>query len=115
MFKIKKEKVEIADESGNKDVYEIGPLTGEYLGDLYYIIDKFQEASNGIEEESTEGNDKMLKVLGSDVSKKLHNLVFQSLIMSYPDANKTEMSQFVSQNLMKFMEPLIKINMPNDN
>lgn len=115
MFKVKKETVEITDASGSKDVYELSPLTGEYLEDLYYVIDKFQEATKGTDEAEEEDNDKMLAVLGSNVSGKLHNLVMVSLILSYPDVDKKVMSQFVSQNLMKFMEPLIKVNMPQNN
>jgi len=104
MFEVYKEKVELADKAGNKSTYEISPLTGEYLEDLYSVMDAFQGA----------GEDKdVLKVLGSDAVAKLHKIVFATLIQSYPNEDKAKLNQFVSQNLMKFIEPIVKVNMPS--
>ena len=104
MFELYKEKVEITDKGGKKDVYDISPLPGEYLEDLYYVMDKFQGAG--------EDEKEILKVLGTDAVKRLHKLVFATLEISYPNQDKKLLNQFVSQNLMKFIEPIIKVNMP---
>jgi len=109
MFDIKKEKVEITDKSGNKEVYELSPLTGEYLEDLFSVLDALQSSFK--EEKKDE---EVLKLLGSPVSKKLHRLIYSSLEQSYPNINKQQLNQFVSQNLMKFIEPIIKLNMPSN-
>ena len=106
MFDVKKEKVEIVASNGNKDVYEISPLTGEYLEDLYYVMDKFQGAG--------EDENEILKALGTDAVTKLHKLVFASLAGNYPDIDKNNLNQFVSQNLMKFIEPVVKANVPQE-
>ncbi len=106
MFDIRKTKVEIVAENGNKNTYEIGPLSGEYLEDLYYVMDKFQSVGN--DEKAT------LKAFGTDATTKLHKLIFVSLENSYPNEDKTKLNQFASQNLMKFIEPLIKANVPQD-
>jgi len=104
MFDVSKEKLEIVDEKGNKEVYDISPLPGAYLEDLYAVLDALQ----GVGEDS----DKVLKVLGTSVSGKLHKLVFATLKQSYPDQDDKKLNQFVTQNLMKFIEPIIKVNMP---
>ena len=105
MFDVYKEKVEITDKGGNKNVYEVGPLSGEYLEDLYSVMDAFQGAG--------EDDKEVLKVLGTDAVAKLHKLVFATLIQSYPSEDKAKLNQFVSQNLMKFIEPIVKVNMPS--
>ena len=104
MFDVKKEKVEIVASNGDKDVYEVSPLTGEYLEDLYYVMDKFQGAG--------ENEKEILKALGTDAVTKLHKLIFASLAGNYPDIDKVALNQFVSQNLMKFIEPVIRVNVP---
>jgi len=105
MFEVFKEKVELADKAGNKNTYEIAPLSGEYLEDLYSVMDAFQ---------GTGDKDKdILKVLSSDVVAKLHKIVFATLIQSYPNEDKVKLNQFVSQNLITFVEPIVKVNMPS--
>jgi len=105
MFEVYKEKLEITGKNGNKEVYEISPLSGEYLEDLYSVMEAFQGAGDDEKE--------ILKVLGTSVVKKLHNLVLATLLQSYPNEDKAKLNQFVSQNLMKFIEPIIKVNMPS--
>lgn len=104
MFDVKKEKVEIVASNGNKDVYEVSPLTGEYLEDLYYVMEKFQDAG--------EDEKAILKALGTDAVKKLHGLVYASLEGNYPNVDKKQLNQFISQNLMTFIGPVIKVNVP---
>jgi DNA-binding ferritin-like protein (Dps family) len=105
MFEVYKEKLEITGKNGNKEVYEISPLSGEYLEDLYSVMEAFQGAGDDEKE--------ILKVLGTSVVNKLHNLVLATLLQSYPNEDKAKLNQFVSQNLMKFIEPIIKVNMPS--
>ena len=105
MFDICKEKVEITDKSGNKNVYNITPLSGEYLEDLYSVMDAFQSAG--------EDENEILKVLGTSAVKKLHKLVFATLLTEYPNEDKEKLDKFVSQNLMQFIGPIMQVNMPN--
>lgn len=105
MFELYEEKVELVDRAGNKNTYTISPLPGEYLEDLYYVIDKFQSAG--------EKDSEILKALTTDTSNKLHKLVMATLLQSYPNEDKDKLNKFVSQNLLKFVEPIIKVNMPS--
>jgi hypothetical protein len=109
MFELKKEKVEIKNQSGTVDVYEIGPLPGKYLADLYSVMEAFQGAQGEGKEHA------ILKILSTDTSTKLHRMVFASLERSYPDIDKTLLDSFVSVNLLKFMEAIVKVNMPKEN
>ncbi len=105
MFEVYKEKIEITDKSGNKTTYELSPLSGEYLEDLYSVMDAFQGAGDNEKD--------MLKILGSKTVEKLHRLVFTTLLNSYPNEDKVKLNMFVSQNLMKFIGPIVKVNMPS--
>lgn len=104
MFGVRKQKVEIVNEDGNKEVYNVGPLTGEYLEDLYFVMEKFQAAGTDEAE--------LLKALGSSASTRLHKIVYATLELSYPDIDKNTLNHFVTQNLMKFIEAIIKVNLP---
>ena len=108
MFDVLVEKVEIVNRKGDKEVYELAPLSGEYLEDLYYVVEKFQKASK------QEGD--TMKVLGTDAVRKLHSLIYATLAQSYPEMakEKQKLSQFVTQNLMQFIEPVLKINLPKE-
>lgn len=109
MFEIDKQKIEIVDKAGNKNTYEIGPLTGEYLEDLFTVIDAFQKVEGKTDTD-------VIKILGSDIVRKLHNIVYASLAQSYPEQakDKVKLSQFVSLHLIKFIEPVMKANIPQE-
>jgi hypothetical protein len=111
MFELKKETVKIKDKAGNESTYEIGPLTGEYLEDFYSVIEKLSALKDTTGQDNTE----VLKMLGTDVSKKLHRLVHASLAQSYPDMAKDgkKLDQFASQNLMAFLPVVMKVNIPS--
>ena len=113
MFDLKKEVVKIKDAAGNESTYEVSPLTGEYLEDFYYVLDKLQTVSSKDEKEVD--NTEVLKMLGSDVSKKLHKLVYATLAQTYPEVARDgkKLDHFVSQNLLTFLPSVVKVNMPN--
>lgn len=113
MFELKKETVKIKDSNGNESTYEVGPLTGEYLEDFYVVLDKL----SGIKDAKESNQNEILKLLGSDVSKRLHRLVYASLSQAYPEVAKDgkKLDQFVSQNLMTFLPTVMKVNMPTAN
>jgi len=112
MFDLKKETIKIKDASGNESTYDVAPLTGEYLEDFYYILDKLQSVSG---KEGQSDNAEILKMLGTDVSKKLHKMVYATLAQSYPDVAKDgkKLDHFVSQNLLTFLPAVVKVNMPS--
>jgi len=119
MFDVKNETVEITN-GDKKDVYKINPLTGEYLEDLYFIMDAFkgEELPEGMlpeakKKKEKEESDRILKVLSTSASKKLHRLVCASLVQSYPNQDKLTLDRFAAQHLMSFIGAVIKVNMPS--
>ena len=123
MFDVNMEKVEITKKDGTKEVYNISPLPGEYLEDLYFVMNAFRSDSielpegapkKEVDERAKEESDRILKVLGTEASKKLHKLVFASLSLSYPDQDKLLLNRFASQNIMTFIGPVISANMPSN-
>jgi hypothetical protein len=115
MFELKKESVKIKDASGTESTYEIGPLTGEYLEDFYTLIDRLSALNNETKGKGESDASDVLKLLGSDASRKLHRLVYASLAPAYPEVAKEgkKLDQFVSQNLMAFLPAVMKINVPS--
>ena len=95
MFEIYKEEVDI---KGTK--YELRPLNGRFLPKLYAIMGKF----NDMKEE--EGS----FPLDEEATAKLHEIAFQTFKKSYPNKSDEELDEFVSQNLLLLIEPLIKVN-----
>ena len=123
MFDVNMEKVEITKKDGTKEVYNISPLPGEYLEDLYFVMNAFKsdapELPEGAPKKDVEAKEKaesnrVLKVLGTEASKKLHRLVNASLAQSYPEQDKEKLNKFASQNIMTFIGPVIKANMPSN-
>lgn len=113
MFDVYKEKIEIKDKNGVPTVYEMAPLTGEYLEDFYYIVNAFQavKPKEGEKEDSVED---IFKILGTDASKKLHKLIFISIEKCYPTIDKETLKMFVTQNMMSFVGPLFSVNLKKD-
>jgi hypothetical protein len=111
MFEVKKDTVKIKDSKGTEQVYEIGPLTNEYLEDFYTILNEMNKAKS--DKEDVEGEE-ILKILGTDVSRKIHRVVYASLAASYPEVAKEpkKLEQFVTQNLFAFLGPVLAVNMP---
>lgn len=102
MFEIYTKEVEIVDKSGNKQVYKLRPLSGRFLPKLYSAMSKFQ----GIKE----GEEFDVSVLDEDTVQKLHTICLETFKASYPDQDVKVLDEFVSQNLLKLLEPVIQVN-----
>lgn len=98
MFDVKKYEFEFEGEK-----YKILPLNGDDLEDFYEVALKMKE--------DAEGN---VAITGKDM-KIFHKLTLKTFEKSYPSEfskGKENMESFVSQNLTKLIEHLVKVNMP---
>jgi hypothetical protein len=80
--------------------YLLRPLAGRFIGKLYSVIGKLQ----GSDEKD------MLSKLDEDTMTKMYDICFETFKSSYPKEDESKVSAFVSQNLMKLIEPVITVN-----
>ena len=95
MFEIYTKEVEI----GGK-TYSLRPLSGRFIGKLYSVIGKLQ----GSDEKD------IMSKLDEDTMTKMYDICFETFKSSYPKEDEIKVSAFVSQNLMKLIEPVITVN-----
>jgi hypothetical protein len=99
MFEITQIEVPIV-VNGKEDKYIIRPLNGEYFSEMFSLVDKIKDTDKIDTDPET--------------IKLLHKLVFQSLKDSYPEQKDEDLNKFTTQHLFKFIEPLVKINIPQN-
>jgi len=102
MFDIKETEVVIINE-GKEEKYKIRPLNGEYFSEMFGIIEKMKDSSDT---ESLKADPETIKLL--------HKLITVSLKESYPNIVQTDLERFVTQNMFKFVEPMIRVNIPQN-
>jgi hypothetical protein len=101
--------------------YFLKPLGGAHIGLLFEVLEAFQSVNSRIESETpvdaTEeekeklSGDKFLEYLNKEALTKLHTLTLETLKVSDPQAKEAELEPFVTQNLFKLMNHVIKVNM----
>lgn len=94
----------------NGKTYTIRPLSGRFLPKLYSILRSLQPAMGG--KDATP--DQMLEGMDEDTVANLHKLSLETLRKSYPNTKEDVLDEFVSQNLIKFLEILITVNLNNE-
>lgn len=80
--------------------YKLVPVSGKYLG-LFYSIASVMEGKEG--EEAKE-------LLSESNISKLHLLALETFKASYPNEPVEKLDRFVSQNLMRLIEHVFKVN-----
>lgn len=87
--------------------YTIRPLTGAFIGKVYSLLQKIA----GFKEDSTPVE--VLSALDENTIKNLHTVIIETLKRdkNLPMTGEI-LDEFVSQNLFKFMGPVIEVNMP---
>ena len=114
MFEIYKESIEIKTRDGVTTNYTMSPLKGEYLPLLYQVLKEVEPIAKEVDgSEEDEDSSAFFELMGSEVTTTLHKLIYESLINNYPSEDKEKINLFVSQNLLKFLPGLIKVNIPN--
>lgn len=102
MFDIYTQEVKLKDSKGNEFTYELQPLSGEHLPKLYEVMKAFGEKEN------LNINDIDPKTMGA-----LHELAFITMKQSYPDQDPSVLDVWVSQNLLKLIDSIVRVNMGN--
>jgi len=104
MFEVYAKEIEL-EIDGRKNKYKLYPLTGESLPVLFEVISELNIGKDATEED-------MLKSLALNGNiKKLHKLIYDTLKYSYPKEDEKVLEMFVTQNLFKFIQPLMEVNM----
>lgn len=103
MFEVYAKEVEI-DVNGKINTYKLYPLSGEMLPLLFELVSNLNIGKDTSEED-------MMRVMSSDDNiKNLHKLVYETLKYSYPKEDSKVLEMFVTQNLFKFIQPLMEVN-----
>lgn len=100
MFEIYNKDIEIKGKT-----YTFCPLNGDLLPDLFEIMSNFKKAK----EESTDDTI-TASALDKQTMSTLHKLAFETMKISYPSEDTNKLNQWVSQNLMLLIEPLVEVN-----
>jgi hypothetical protein len=92
--------------NGQEQTLLLRPLSGAYIGKFYKVISRLSQAEGKTDKD-------FLSLLDEDTMTTLHSLVMATMRKSYPDKYKDEdLDELVSQHIMLFIEPLMKLNMP---
>ncbi len=92
--------------------YSIKPLTGVHMPKFFQFLSKLSPAANSTFD--LQDTAKSLELLDPIAMGLLHELSLASLLASYPDKKAEDLDSFVSQNLLRFIAPLMKANMPSE-
>jgi len=104
MFDIYTKDIEV-EINGETQKYKFRPLSGRFLPRLYSVIGAMQKV---------EDTEKTLQSLEEKDFANLHTLVLETFKASYPKEDADKLDLFVSQNLFKFVEPVMQVNMNAD-
>lgn len=105
MFEVYSEEIEIKNQDGTIEKYRIKPLPGKYLAKMYNVISKM---------EGSGGGDIDLSSFNEKTMEDLHEICFETFKRSYPNEKVEDLELFVSQNLMKLVEGVFKVNINNE-
>jgi len=105
----------------DNEEYFLKPLGGAHIGLLFEVLESFQSVNARIESEApikaTEeereklSSEKFLAYLDKEALGKLHTLTMETFKRSYPSEKVDDLEGFVTQNLFKLMNHVIKVNM----
>lgn len=90
----------------NGEEYTIQPLTGKYLARMINAASAFQNLAGE--------NGKLQNDIPADKLETFYDCVLATFKQSYPDMDKEKLEMFVSQNLLKLIEPVTKVSMSID-
>lgn len=93
MFEIYRHEFEL-----NGVKYSLIPVSGEHLGIFYSLLSKIRSSgATGID-------------FDEDSTNKLHKFTLEIFKKSYPEQPVDKLEAFVSQNLLKLLEHVVKVS-----
>lgn len=105
MFEIYKKDITI-NINGKDLTLSIRPLSGRFYGKFISVVKAF----NGDINEKD-----FLEKLDEDTMNKLHELLLETLIKSYPTEDKELLSEFVTQNMFLLIPGFVEVNINSGN
>jgi hypothetical protein len=92
--------------NGKDEQFTLKPLTGRYIGKFYKVLGALSKAKDGDESNTA-------SVFDDDTITTLHGLIMATIQVSYPTKYTPEdLDVMVSKHILVFLEPLMKLNMP---
>lgn len=115
-FEVMKERVSIKDSDGVEHMYIISPARGEHIGEFFKLLKELSEKFKG--KKKSELTEEKLQEEGlSDIPispesmEIAHMLLMDSLKRTYgKEVAEKDLDEFVTQNLMDLLEPLMNVN-----
>ena len=101
MFQIYTKEFKLKDASGNEETYRLRPLTGRFLPKLFGIMGKLSTGEGEVD----------MSKLDEEAMAKLHMICLETFKRSYPNEKEEALDEFVSQNLLRLIEPVFAVNM----
>lgn len=94
--------------NGVEEKLTLKPLTGKYIGKFYKVLGGFSKAEGKDEKE-------FLSLIDEEILTSLHTLAVVTLEKSYPARwTPEDLDSLVSRHLLLFLEPVIKLNTPQE-
>jgi len=103
-FKILEHTVDLTID-GEDFTYDIKPLPGKYYPDLLYLSSQF----GSIRDEDGELD---FSELDREMWSTARTLVLETFKKSYPDTSEDVIEDFVTQNFMSLLEPVLLASLP---
>lgn len=88
-----------------EDTYYLKPLSGKYLELLFRVMTKMSNNKG-------KGGEEAASNLDPEAISDLHTITLETFKRSYPDKDEEDLDLWVSQNLFKLIEHVVKVNVP---
>ena len=102
--------IELVRDNGEKDVFTIHPLPFKFLPKIFELLSVFQ---NLTPEDGSQDLESFFETFKPETVGLVQELVLESLKVSYPDANVTDLEGFAQSNLFALLPVVIEVNQFN--
>lgn len=91
-----------------EEEYELIPVTGEHIEKVFSVMKKMNSFI------ADDGENVDLSKLDTSAMKEIHEIALETFKVSYPKQDVGQLNQFVTQNLMQLIDPIMKVNTGNN-
>jgi hypothetical protein len=107
-------KLELKNEDGTTDIFDLKPLEYEDMDKYYLLLETITEMENKLKADKKDMTDAttldIFKYLGIDAINLIRELCLKTVILSYPDLDKTMAKNFTKDNFMNIFPLLFEAN-----
>lgn len=101
--------IELVRDNGEKDVFTIHPLPFKQLPKVFKLLESFKGFETTDDSKEMELED-FFKTFKPETIGLIQELVLDSLIVSYPDAEVKDLEGFAQSNLFNLLPVVIEVN-----